>query len=70
MNEVHVDPKEALVAFENLKANYFLPIHWGTYPLAMEPLGEPPRLLQEFATQKGIGKSIQQLIVGGCLRVK
>lgn len=70
MNEVHVDPKEALVAFEDLKAKYFLPIHWGTYPLAMEPLDEPPRLLQEFAMQKGISNSIQQLIVGGCLRVK
>jgi L-ascorbate metabolism protein UlaG (beta-lactamase superfamily) len=38
----HVTPEEALRLFENIDARRLLAIHWGTFNLADEPLGEPP----------------------------
>jgi L-ascorbate metabolism protein UlaG (beta-lactamase superfamily) len=32
-----------------------IPIHWGTFDLAEEPLTEPPRLLEQVARERGLG---------------
>ncbi len=47
MQEVHVDPMEAFRAFLDLDAKHFIPIHWGTFYLAEEPMNLPPILLKE-----------------------
>ena len=45
MRPVHTSPEEALQAFEDLGARSMVPIHWGTFDLAEEPLDDPPRRL-------------------------
>jgi L-ascorbate metabolism protein UlaG (beta-lactamase superfamily) len=38
----HLTPEEALQVFDDLGARRLVAIHWGTFNLASEPLGEPP----------------------------
>jgi len=49
MKQVHVNPEEAVQAFLDLNARVMVGMHWGTFDLAEEPLGEPPaRMLRDF----------------------
>ncbi len=50
----HLDPGEALLAFEDLNARYFAAMHWGTFDQAEELLGDPPRELLYHAAQRDI----------------
>ena len=45
MSPVHVSPQEAIQAFIDVEAEYFIPIHWGTFELADEQLDNPPKVL-------------------------
>ena len=65
MESVHVDPAQAVQAFLDLQAAHFIPIHWGTFDLAEEPLQEPPRLLQEAAAEQNIADRVHLLDIGG-----
>ena len=47
MSPVHVSPQQAIQAFVDVKAEYFVPIHWGTFELADEPLDNPPKVLKQ-----------------------
>ena len=42
MQPVHLNPEEAVAAAIALRAQRTLGIHWGTYDLTDEPVGEPP----------------------------
>ena len=54
MKPSHLDPREALNAFADLGARVMVPIHFGTFDLAEEPLDEPPRLLAQAARERGL----------------
>jgi L-ascorbate metabolism protein UlaG (beta-lactamase superfamily) len=45
MRASHTTPEEALQAFADVRGQHFVPIHWGTFDLAEEPLDEPPKRL-------------------------
>ena len=50
MRYVHMTPEEAVRAFEelcrgSLAGSCLVPIHWGTFRIADDPLDEPPRRL-------------------------
>lgn len=47
MKDSHMNPQEALKAFEDLQGRTFIPMHYGTYDLSDEPIGEPIRLIEE-----------------------
>jgi L-ascorbate metabolism protein UlaG (beta-lactamase superfamily) len=50
MEPQHMNPEDAVEAFERLGARTFVAMHWGTLKLTDEPLGEPPaRLRARFA---------------------
>ena len=49
---VHMGPDEALRAFRDLGARWFVPMHFGTFKLSFEPLDEPPRWLRQLAHQQ------------------
>ena len=49
MRRAHVSPQEAVNAFNDLGAKYFVPMHYGTFDLSDEPIGEPIRLLKQMA---------------------
>ncbi len=74
MARVHVDPEQALDAFEDLGGTdggvHLLATHWGTFDLADEGLDEPPRLLRERAAARGLPLNrIHTLAVGGQVEV-
>jgi len=53
MKAAHMNPEEAVKAFEDLEAKYGVAIHWGTFKLTTERMDEPPkRLLQSLKDQQ------------------
>ena len=55
MKPSHTTPEEALQILEDVGGRAMVPIHWGTFALADEPLEEPPRRLQAEAERLGLG---------------
>ena len=54
MRFTHTTPEEAVQAFEDLRGRTLLGIHWGTFDLSEEPLGEPPGRMLAEASRRGI----------------
>ena len=54
MRPQHMDPADAVQAFQDLEAHTFFAMHWGTFKLTDEPLDEPPRLLREVWAARGL----------------
>ena len=53
MEPQHVDPLEAARAFEALGARELFAMHWGTFRLTDEPIGEPPARLRAIWAERG-----------------
>jgi L-ascorbate metabolism protein UlaG (beta-lactamase superfamily) len=51
--DMHLGPANALKALSLLGGGPFLPIHWGTFALAMHPWDQPAEALLELAPQAG-----------------
>jgi L-ascorbate metabolism protein UlaG (beta-lactamase superfamily) len=51
--DIHLGPANALKALALLGGGSFLPIHWGTFNLAMHPWDEPAETLLELAPKSG-----------------
>jgi L-ascorbate metabolism protein UlaG (beta-lactamase superfamily) len=61
---VHMSPEDALRAFQDLRAKVMVPMHYGTFWLAEEPLEEPlPRLLAS-AERLGLAEHIAVVAEG------
>ncbi len=70
MEQQHVTPEQALRAFGDLGARTLVPMHWGTFKLADEPLDEPPRRLEAERGRLGLDPSrVRVLAVGETLVV-
>ena len=54
MKDAHMNPEEAVKAFEDLGAKYGIAVHWGTFKLTTEKMDEPPRRLAQSLKNKGI----------------
>jgi L-ascorbate metabolism protein UlaG (beta-lactamase superfamily) len=54
MLKQHMDPEQALQAFEDLGARTFVAMHWGTFKLSDEPLDEPPRRVEAERLRRGL----------------
>lgn len=48
MKHSHCDPVEALEIHKAIQSRKSVAIHWGTFPLADEPIEEPPELLKSL----------------------
>lgn len=48
--DIHLGPVNALNAYEMLASGVFLPIHWGTFNLAIHPWSEPAETLYRLGT--------------------
>ncbi len=71
METMHVNPEQALQAFQDLGARTFVAMHWGTFKLADEPLDEPPRRLEAERARRGIAADrVRVLAVGETLEVR
>ena len=70
MESVHVDPEQAVQAFEDLGARTFVAMHWGTFKQADEPLDEPPVRLEAERVRRSISpERVRVLAIGETLEV-
>ena len=61
MHYSHLDMNEALQAFEDLGAKYFIPAHWGAFQLGDEPPGYP--LVDLRRTMKASGFDTSKALI-------
>ena len=54
MQGQHMGPEEAGSAFEILGAKNLVAMHWGTFQLTDEPLGEPPERIRRFFRERDL----------------
>ena len=64
MKDVHTNPYEAVQIFHDLKAKTLIPMHYGTFDLAVEPLGEPYSVLKQLEAERKINGELRLLDVG------
>ena len=55
MKASHTTPEEALQVLADVRGRHLVPIHWGTFDLAEEPMEEPPARLLAEARRLGLG---------------
>ncbi|MBA7656512.1 hypothetical protein ES703_64438 [subsurface metagenome] len=61
MLPIHLNPRQAVRAHLDLRAERTIGMHWGTFILSDEPLLEPPRLFRRSARLEGL--SDEEIIV-------
>jgi L-ascorbate metabolism protein UlaG (beta-lactamase superfamily) len=61
---VHMNPEEAITAFQMLRAVNMIPMHHDTFPLSGEPIAEPLERLRRASTQLGLDECIHVLPEG------
>jgi L-ascorbate metabolism protein UlaG (beta-lactamase superfamily) len=54
MSPQHIGPEDAGRAFELLGARVMCAMHWGTFKLTDEPIGEPPERLRAWWRTRGL----------------
>jgi L-ascorbate metabolism protein UlaG (beta-lactamase superfamily) len=69
MSPSHTSPQEAVQAFHDLGAKTLLPMHYGTFDLSDEPMGEPVRLLQKMKNEGQINGQLRLLEIGETMRL-
>ena len=67
---VHMNPEEALDAFQMLQASSMVPMHHDTFPLGGEPILEPAMRLRSAAEQHGLIERVHILNEGGSLVIQ
>jgi L-ascorbate metabolism protein UlaG (beta-lactamase superfamily) len=66
---VHTSPEEAVQAFRDLRAQWMVPMHYGTFPLGREPMEEPVQRLVAEAVRLGIEQKVRVLGEGETMRL-
>lgn len=64
MNSNHISPQDAVKASNEMQAKHFIPMHYGTFDLSDEPLGEPYRLLHQLKAGGILKAELNALQVG------
>nr|WP_306469841.1 MBL fold metallo-hydrolase [Oscillatoria laete-virens] len=60
----HIGPEDAVRAFEDLGADWFIPMHYGTFRLGHEPIEEPLQRLFKAALKHAVASRIRILDPG------
>ncbi|MDX2227646.1 MAG: MBL fold metallo-hydrolase [Verrucomicrobiae bacterium] len=60
----HMGPEEAVLAFEDLKAKWFIPMHYGSFRLSYEPVTEPLERLLKASLKHAIASRVRILDEG------
>ncbi len=61
---VHMNPEEALEAFDMLGATHMVPMHYGTFPLGGEPIHEPAERLIAASNKRDLHHCVHVLSEG------
>ncbi|GAB3510896.1 MBL fold metallo-hydrolase [Emticicia fontis] len=67
MGQSHVSPTNAVKAFHDMHAKVMIPMHYGTFDLSDEPMGDPLRVLHKLEEQGEIKGDLKALRVGEVL---
>lgn len=67
MKYYHMNPREAVQAFLDLKAKVMIPIHWGAFRLGLETLDEPIEWLKKLASEQALVDRVKILKSGESL---
>jgi len=59
--DIHLGPENALEALRLLGGGAFLPVHWGTFSLAMHAWDQPAETLLDLAPRQGVQLLMPQL---------
>ena len=59
--DIHLGPENALQALQLLGGGAFLPVHWGTFSLAMHAWDAPAETLLQLAPKQGVHLLMPQL---------
>jgi L-ascorbate metabolism protein UlaG (beta-lactamase superfamily) len=62
--QVHMNPEEAVQAFQELRAKYMVPMHYGSFRLSYEPLHEPLERLRRQVEQHQLEDAVKILQEG------
>jgi len=54
MSVYHIDPDEAVAAYQDLRARVLIPQQWGVFDLTDEPMDRPPRDYRRAAEKAGL----------------
>jgi L-ascorbate metabolism protein UlaG (beta-lactamase superfamily) len=65
MSKQHMNPADALRAFQDLGARKVVAMHWGTFKLTDEPLDEPPALFRQGAANLGLADGVAHVAAVG-----
>lgn len=60
----HIGPEEAIKAFEDIGAEWFIPMHYGTFRISHEPFEEPLQRLFKAALRHAVASRIRILDPG------
>jgi len=69
MGPNHIAPEDAVRGFHEMKARVMIPMHYGTFDLSDEPLGEPERLLKQLKEKNQIDGALKLLAIGEVMPV-
>jgi N-acyl-phosphatidylethanolamine-hydrolysing phospholipase D len=65
MGSMHMNPEDAVMAFQETRCRQAVAMHWGTFRLTDEPMGEPPLRLLAAMEEAGLdSESFTTLAVG------
>lgn len=64
MGNNHISPTDAIKAVNEMNANMFIPMHFGTFDLSDEPIGEPQKVLESASKTGQIKAKLNVLTVG------
>jgi L-ascorbate metabolism protein UlaG (beta-lactamase superfamily) len=67
MAQSHLNPRETVQAFRELKARQLMIVHWGTFRLGNEPVHFPPIQVKEELKKEGLGSKLVDLKHGQTL---
>ncbi|MCB1224696.1 MAG: MBL fold metallo-hydrolase, partial [Verrucomicrobiales bacterium] len=67
---VHMNPEEALAAFQMLGGKDLVPMHHDTFPLGGEPMQEPVQRLEREAQRLGLRERVKVLHEGETLLLR
>jgi L-ascorbate metabolism protein UlaG (beta-lactamase superfamily) len=64
MHPNHVSPQDAVRGFHELGAKIFIPMHYGTFDISDEPVGEPLRMIRKLEDENKIQGTVKALSLG------
>ena len=64
MHPNHVSPQDAVRGFHEVGAKIFIPMHYGTFDISDEPIGEPLRIIKALDRENKIQGRVKALSLG------